>query len=133
MLLSLVWFAGVAIVAWTARWPDPYLEHVRGIPPPHPYPLGSVLWIVLLMTLEGAVLAAILRPWSYARSWGRALVGFGVAGGFFAFGALGLMHAPPYYGYYSLWMLVIAIGLLGIVTWSGVASVRGTKSNTRQG
>lgn len=62
------WLTGIIAAALSGFRPTAYLEHVRQIPPPHPYPTATVVWIAVLMTVHAAVLMAILRPTSYSRS-----------------------------------------------------------------
>jgi hypothetical protein len=63
--LPVGWFVGTVTVIAVGFAPDPYLEYVRQIPPPHPYPTSTVLWILLFMSIHVAVAFAILRPMSY--------------------------------------------------------------------
>ena len=119
-----IWFLGAVAVVWLGRLPDPYLEYVRRIPPPHPYPVSGVLWVILFMAAQAAVLAAILRPTTYKHSWGRALSAIVVSVGFFAFAGMGAMHAPPYYIAYLWWLLAVVAGAVSLLIWSGVGAFR---------
>src|SRR5689334_11848400 len=56
------WALGAAAIAWGGTRPDAYLEHVRHVPPPHPYPSGLVLVLLALLTAETGLLAALFRP-----------------------------------------------------------------------
>jgi hypothetical protein len=111
-------------VAWAARWPSAYLEHVRGIPPPHPYPLESVAFVILFMTVEVAVIAVLVHPRAVLGPRTRQLIALVIAVGFLAYGALGLMHSDTYYLLYCLWMLVLAIGLLAGLLWTTAVGLR---------
>jgi hypothetical protein len=118
------WTLGAVSVAWLGRLPNPYLEYVRQIPPPHPYPVGGVLWVILLMTVQAVILASVLRPPTYNRSWGRALIGFLVSVGFFSFAGMAAMHAPPYFFAYLWWLLAVVVVAVALLVWSGVGAFR---------
>jgi cobalamin biosynthesis protein CobD/CbiB len=122
--LFLVLLAGVLAVAFKAREPSPYLQFVRGIPPPHPYPTTFVLLLILFMSAQWLAVFAVLRPSSYRRSWGRAAIALVISVGFFVFGALGAMHQDPFYFYYLYWLLFIIASMLLLAIWSGIASAR---------
>jgi hypothetical protein len=111
---------------------NPYLEFVRHIPPPHSYPLDTVLWIALLMTIQVALLFAILRPASYRMSWGRAVIAFAVSLAFLFFGGIGAMHAPPPWSAYMLWLLAIVMAMLGVTLRSAIGAIISSSSNSKQ-
>jgi hypothetical protein len=100
------------------------VEHVRHIPPPHPYPLATVLWIGLFLTVHAAAIFAILRPSSYSFSWGRALLALVLSGACFGLAGAGAMHSPPAYGAYLWWLIVVVVWLLGLFGWSAICSAR---------
>ena len=124
IIVPAVWVIGVIAAVLSGLRPDPYLEHVRLIPPPHPYPMGTVLWIVLFMTVHAALLIAILRPASYSFSWGRALMALVVSLGFLALGIMGSMHAPPPWDAYLLWLLALVAATIILSLWSVMGAVR---------
>ena len=124
VILPVAWFIGISAVVATGFLADPYLEHVRQIPPPHPYPMPTVLWIVLFLTIHIAAIFAILRPNSYKFSWGRALLALLLTVGCFGFAALGSMHSPPAYGAYLWWLIVGVVSLLGLFIWSAICAAR---------
>ncbi len=79
----------------------------------------GALWLGLLVLL--------VRPWSYRRSWGRALAAF------LFFGAAGVlllmagMHAGPTLHAPALWMLLVAPGCLiaaAVSAWLGLRRPR---------
>ena len=108
------WALGIIAVVLAGFRTDPYLEHVREIPPPHPYPGSTVLWIAAFITIQSAVAIAVLRPWSYHRSWGRAGVAATTSFGFLVLGIFTSMHAPPAHAIYLLWLLAAFIAMLGL-------------------
>lgn len=122
--LPVGWFVGTVTVIAVGFAPDPYLEYVRQIPPPHPYPTSTVLWILLFMSIHVAVAFAILRPMSYYYSWGRALFALLLSFGFLVLAALAAMHAPPALTMYLWWLLAFVLLTLGLFIWSGICSVR---------
>lgn len=119
-----VWVLGVAIVAWFGRLPNPYLEHVRQIPPPHPYPVEGVLWVIFLLTVQTIIVTGLLRLSTYNRSWGRALMALLVSMAFLCFAAMAAMHAPPYLVAYLWWLLGVAVMVAALFVWSGIGAFR---------
>jgi hypothetical protein len=79
----------------------------------------GALWLGLLVLL--------LRPWSYRRSWGRALVAslfFGSAGVLLLMAG---MHAGPTMNAPTFWMLLVALSCLiaaGASAWAGLRQQR---------
>lgn len=125
-VLFAAWAVGVIALVVAGREPDPYLQYVRHIPPPHPYPVTGVSWAVAFLSAQCALIAAILRPSSYKQSWGRALLSLLVCASFFGYAALGAMHAPPYFFVYLWWLLLAGGATLLLSIWSGIRSVRTT-------
>jgi hypothetical protein len=62
---------------------------------------------------ELGVLVAILRPWSYQKSWGRALGALGACLPLTFFALLLTMHAGSVASVHALWMLTNLMGLVG--------------------
>jgi uncharacterized membrane protein len=116
------WLLGIIAVILAGLRTDPYLEHVRQIPPPHPYPTFTVLWIVGFITIHTGLAMAVLRPRSYRHSWGRAIIALAISLGFLAFAILGAMHAPPPHAVYLLWLLAFCVIMLGLLVWSIVGA-----------
>lgn len=116
---------GLVAVALTGCLDNPYLAQVRGLPPPHPYPLRGVLWVMAAMGLQAAAVLAILRPRSWRRSWGRALAATGLSAGFLLLGMLAAMHSPPHHTAYLLWLLGAVVALGGLAAGAAIAAWRG--------
>jgi hypothetical protein len=87
----------------------------RGDPEPFLYAGDTVLTVCGLMVVQTLLLMAILRPATFARSWGRALLALVVCLAFLALGALGSMHSPPAWGAYTLWLLLLLFGAFGLL------------------
>ena len=83
-----------------------------------------VVWIVVFMTVQAALLMAVLRPSSYSHSWGRALVALAVSLGFFALGAIGSLHAPPPWGAWLWWLLALVAATVQLSLWSAMSAGR---------
>jgi peptidoglycan/LPS O-acetylase OafA/YrhL len=124
IVIPVAWSIAVIAAVIAGFSPNPYLEHVRNIPPPHPYPTATVLWVVLLMTIQAGALIAILRPGSYQRSWGRALVALVVSLGFLVVAAIASMHTPPPFAVYQIWALALAVVMLLLLLWSSINAIR---------
>ncbi len=124
LALPIGWILGVIAVIAMGFAPDPYLKHVRQIPPPHPYPTQTVLWILLFMVVHAGAAFAILRPKSYCYSWGRSFLAVLVSSGFFVFAAPGAMHAPPAHVAYIWWLLAFWLATFALFAWSAIHVVR---------
>jgi hypothetical protein len=126
--LPIAWLIGIITVVAMGFRPAPYLQYVRQIPPPHPYPMYTVLWIAFLLTAHVGAVFAALRPRSYRYSWGRALLALLISLGFLVFAALGAMHAPPAHIIYVWWLLGFGICMLSLLIWSIACAGRGRLS-----
>jgi len=113
-LFVIVGLVGVTLVAWAGLLPNPYMQAVMSIPPPHPYPFAGVASISAFIVTEVLAAYAIIRPGSFSRSWVRALCAFIIAVGFLVFGFTQVMHAPPYISAYLWWLIGVA-GILLVV------------------
>lgn len=84
---------------------DPYLEHVRQIPPPHPYPVELVTWVIGFIVIH--------TGFSYFLLTSKSVILFGVAvivgTGFLAMAAFGNMHSPLLWQIYFIWVFVVFI------------------------
>lgn len=123
----LAWLGGIAVLIWAGTRVDGYMLHVQGVPLPHPYPTSGVAWFSVLLTLEVAVLYAIVRPLSFHLSVGR-LVVVVVLGAPYLFGHMVMtMHAPPYVALHWLWLAaawLVALVALVVVIVARVARRR---------
>lgn len=121
--VPVLWLLGVIDVIWSGCRPDPYLEYVRHIPPPHPYPTSTVFLLACLMAGHAILLVAILRPVSYVRAWGRALAALAISLCFFFLSALS-MHGPPAWGAYIIWEIGIVLAAFIMTVRSGLGAAR---------
>lgn len=103
------WLLLCSVIAMIATFllgfqPDPYLTHVRGIEPPHPYPTQPMLWIVFFVILHTIFLYPILEQ--------KSLMGLGMAAivtmGFLVMTALVCAYSSLIWGY-SIWALLVFI------------------------
>jgi len=115
---ALIWLAGVAGVVAAGFSVDGYRLHVMQMPLPHPYPFEGVAAFCGAITVEVALLYAVIRPATYDRSWGRALFAIFVSGAAFLLTVVTMMHAPPYWGAHGLFLfcLTLASMLLFLVS-----------------
>ena len=110
VILGLLWLIGVVLVSLSGLKPDPFLEHVANIPPPHPYPTKLIVWLIILMSLHIVILQRMLK--TNQMVWWRALIGLMVSVLFFMYGIIRVMHASPAYLTYVLWLFVIVVLIL---------------------
>jgi hypothetical protein len=108
----LVWLLGVGAVVWAGFYPNPFAQLASNPPTPHSFPFSSVSVIAAFITIEVALLCAVIRPMSFQiKAWRRCTVAFAIAFAFLACGALGGMHAPPFMVAYIWWLLGVAVVL----------------------
>ncbi len=123
-LFAALWLAGVASLVASGFGIDGYMLYVMRIPLPHHYPLSGVLSASLALTLEFGLIYALLRPSTYARSWGRALCATAVAAIASLASVLSLMHAPPYLVTHCLILSCLTVGLVVLFLVSALAAIR---------
>jgi hypothetical protein len=111
-VFALLWLAGTTAVVASGFSVDGYKLHVMQVPLPHRYPLSGVVTTSFALALELAVIYAVIRPATYNRSWGRALCAVFLATIAFLLSVASLMHAPPYWGAHSLFLLCLTVGLI---------------------
>jgi len=118
--LPVAWALGSALVLYGSTLGNPYLT-IHGVDLAEQRRLGIAVTFLAFVTIECAVVAAILRPKSYTRSWGRALVAalfLSVCHWFF----FRPLHQPVAVGLHAMWLLALAVTcwLLCIVSGSSV-------------
>jgi hypothetical protein len=86
--------------------------------------MGELADILGLTAVEVLVSAAILRPWSYRQSWGRALTAAAVLAPWLLVRVAVGMHAGPTTRAHTRWLLLFLIGLVIAAIVSGTAAVR---------
>ena len=116
-ILPVYWLVGVVVAALLGFLPN---QAAHSDPELHVYATQTVLGVLILMTLHAGLLMAILRPATYARSWGRALLAFIVSFGFEIMAVAGSMHSPPAWGALLLWTLALFLGTFTL-TWVSAA------------
>ena len=118
------WLVGLAGIAAAGFATAPYAQHVRGIPPPHPYPLPGVATVAVLWTAElGAIATALaVRPRSSAvpRAWLATAVGLAAAW----LGMLGALHAPWHWIVFAWSSIALVPVLAGIALRRSVRAWR---------
>jgi hypothetical protein len=123
-MLAAVWLAGIASLVTSGFAVDGYKLYVMRIPLPHPYPLGGVVITSLTLTFELALIYAVIRPATYARSWGRALSATAITAAASLDSLLSLMHAPPYLAAHCLVLMSLTAGLIVLSLASAAAALR---------
>lgn len=79
---------------------------------------GALVQGLVFTAIELVVLLALLRPWSYDRAWGRALVTLLLLAPWTLFAMMMTMHAGGVLVLHFLWLaLLCVLVLLGLV-WS---------------
>jgi len=106
------WFAGLTMVIGAGFMVDGYLLHVRKIPLPHPYPLEGVLWMCGFVTVEAALLYAIVAWRGRAMTWWRVALAIAVALALLILAGAGNMHQPPYSIWHVLWLGCVTLALI---------------------
>jgi hypothetical protein len=107
--LPLLWLTTVMLMArsWAGDPHDPALEGTDRYGHNHD---GALADGVVFTVIELAVLLAILRPWSYDRSWGRSLAATVLLLPMTALSMLMSMHAGGIIGLHFTWLLLALVG-----------------------
>ncbi len=100
---------------------DPVVDGRGYRPYGHNWP-GDFMSEAIESFVEIAVLALILRPWSFQRSWIRALVSAGVFFPWSLFTAVAGMHAGSIFAAHGLWLFALATALVLIAVYAGIAA-----------
>lgn len=126
LVFAIAWLVGVIAVLMGGMLPDGFREQVLHLPDPQPYPLGGVTTIILIVTVECALLWAIIRPKSYDASWGRVLVALMLFVAATMYFGMWLMHAPPYMAMHFLWLAFVSLALIvvGVFSFAKAAATR---------
>ncbi len=126
--LALLGWCGAGLVAVVVGGfqPNPYDDVTGTVTPGWP----AAFTFVGILSAQALGLAALLRPWSYRRSWGRALLAaVGCAPQAFVF-ALATMHCPPAQYAHFVWLGLTTLGLGGLFAGSALAALV-ARSRTR--
>lgn len=103
-----LWVVTAASMARDAM-ADPY-DPLRAASDAYGHNSSGALWQGLAVTsAELLVLYAILRPWSYARSWGRAAVGVAVFLPWTMASLFATMHAGGIFALHFLWVALVTV------------------------
>ena len=101
--------------------PDPTLEGTATYGRNHP---GELRFILTLAAAEAAVALALLRPWSYRRSWFRAFTALCALTPWFLLVGVGGMHAGTVTARHLVWLAAGWVSLLVTAVVSGVSARR---------
>jgi hypothetical protein len=132
---QLAWTGLFMLWATTAAWmvldyradpPDP----TRSGPQTYGHNHDGALTIGLVMTVaELGLVIALLRPWSYERSWGRSLAMVMVLLPWLVFSTLMAIHAGGVLGIHLAWVAALLLIALVATIWSGIAAKRAASAN----
>jgi hypothetical protein len=100
---------------------DPALEGTRRYGHNYAGALGTGL---LFVGIELAVLIAVLRPWSYCRSWVRSLGGLVLLVPWTLISLVLSMHSGGVILLHGMWLLLLVVVLTVGLVWSGIAAAR---------
>jgi hypothetical protein len=121
--LPVAWVLGSVLVLYGSTLGNPYLTH-HGVGLAEQHRLGIAVTFFMFVTVECVVVAAILRPRSYARSWERALVAalfLSVCHWLF----FGHLHQSVAEGFHAMWVLALAVTCWLLCMVSGTSVLKG--------
>lgn len=124
----LMWSVAIAVLLQFGTLPDAYQVYVVGLQPPFPYPWFGVLSVSFLMVAQGIILYVILQPESYSAHWRCSLRALALHVPVTIFFALFSMHAPPFFAWFLIWMLICSCALLLTVIASSLRAAIGINS-----
>jgi hypothetical protein len=75
----------------------------------------------LLVLTEAAVAMLLIRPWSYDRSWGRALNGAVMFAPWLLLNLMFMIHSGGIMVLHTLWLFALWLSFVGAAAWSAGA------------
>jgi hypothetical protein len=115
---------GAALVLYGSTLGNPYLT-INGVGLEEQHRFKIAVTFFAFVTVECAVIAAILRPKSYRKSWGRALMAalfLSVLQWFF----FPRLHASVAAGFHALWLFALAVTCWILCIVSGISVLKGS-------
>ncbi len=125
LLFCAIWGAAILYLLRAGALPDGYRIHVLNESPPFAYPWSGVKTTALLMFGQSIVFYLIIRPESFVLQVSRISSALVANIAMFLFFGLGGMHAPPYYAWLLIWLLLHGVGLVGLLILPVFKSLRG--------
>ena len=127
-LLPALWAATAFMMArdWAA---DPYDPSLVGTSSYGHNGEGALVDMLAMSAIELAVLVAILRPWSYDRSWGRALLAAALLLPWTAVSMMLSMHAGGIVLLHFMWLFLALVGLVVTFLVSAISVYRSPRSH----
>jgi uncharacterized membrane protein len=110
-ILPAGWLISIIIAALAGFLPD-QARHA-GLAP-HAYDIRAVLLAWGLLTFNTVLLMGILRPATYTRSWGRAVMAMIVSFCFLVLALTGSRHSPAVSLTFTLWSMAAFFSTLGL-------------------
>jgi hypothetical protein len=86
----------------------------------HNFP-GDLPQNAILVLIEAAIALLLIRPWSYNRNSGRALVAAVVFVPWLLLNLMFMIHSGGIMVLHTLWLLALWLSFVGATAWSGVA------------
>ena len=102
---------------------DPYDPALKGTDSYFHNPPAALGVGIVFISIDVAVLYAVLRPWSYHQSWRRALGALLLFTPWAALNTFSLMHAGSVWATHVMAVLAIWLGLTLLLAVSGIAAL----------
>ncbi|WP_271253474.1 hypothetical protein [Pseudanabaena sp. Chao 1811] len=118
------WGVGVIVLGMSGFQLDSYKLGVLKVPLPHDYPLQDILTMIGVMSIEVLLFYVVIRPTTYRRSWGRALIALITAIFMVLLFGMVLMHSPPYMGWHWLWLVSVTFALFILFVVSTIQTLQ---------
>ncbi len=114
LIFATFWLLSIFWIISSGFTTDSYLLHVRGIPPPHPYPVDLVVMLLGATALHISLI--ILADIYVLKSW-KAFIMLLITMPFFFYFAIFAMHAPPPLGVMILCQFLMFLLFLVLSFW----------------
>ena len=88
----------------------------------HNFP-GDLRQNAIELLLEAAIALILIRPWSYNRNPGRAVVAAVLFAPWLLLNVAFIIHSGGIMVLHTLWLLALCLSFVGTAAWSGVAGV----------
>ncbi|MEZ4383176.1 MAG: hypothetical protein R3A79_17745 [Nannocystaceae bacterium] len=116
--LPCLWLAIVVLMV-RSHLGDPYDPALEGTAAYGHNHEGALLQALVWTFTELVIVSAILRPWSYRRSWGRALGALALLVPWTGLSLMMTMHAGGIVALHALWLLLVTV-LVAVVLVSAI-------------
>jgi hypothetical protein len=122
LFIPVTWVVGVFLAIYGSTFGNASLTHY-GMPLTEQGRLEVALSFVAAVSIECFLLWAVLRPATYQRSWGRALLATLILASCLSYFGFIAMHAPTALLFHIYWLVAMLAAVVGLLFTSAAADI----------